>query len=762
LESSENMKIISPVHYRTTFLFILFSTVSLIAQQTEKIQLLDKTSRTPIIGATWQYAAQTGLSNKDGFIEFQYFEGESMNISHISYGKWILKGKEVKYAISDGNIYWDIFSVNLYPVSIIALHPKADDTQSLEFNYQDKMAHDGGAVLNRNPVINSIRKSGNYGFDPVLRGFKYDQLNVVISGVQSATAACPNRMDPPTSQVAPNMIDRVEILKGPHALRYGNSFGGTINFIPSDPRFSDQSQTYGRLSGEYNSNGDLIRSEGIIGFSGEKYDLGIFGSWSQGNDYLDGEGNAVPSGFMRGSFGTMLGLKIINNQQISISATRNLARDAIFAALPMDLRKDDTWLLNAAHTISFAGKTLQLWNTAIYGTLIDHLMDNTLKKLDPRTLNTETDAKTFSFGGRTEATWKPGDGLLYTGIDAKLEGAEGSRVREFFMGPNAGRIFTDNAWQKGRIVKSSLFAEYHLRRKGGLKFVFSGRLELNISQALDAQEEFTDIYPETSTTQINPNLSIGSIKQLKAISVGVWLGRAQRSGSLTERFINYFPVGQDPYEMLGNPQLKPEKNNQVDLTFEYRTVKTYLDVDVFACYLNDNISSLIDTSLTPRLPNSPGVRQYINIDKAFKTGFEINWKQNLIAGLEHNLSLAYTYGLDMEKDEPLPEIAPFDIRYNLYGLFLKNRLRPEVSFRFVSEQNRVSGEFGETITPSFFTLDALVTYTFLKIFSVSTGVQNVFDEAYYEHLNRSVTGTAPRPIYAPGRNFFLSLSLNFM
>jgi iron complex outermembrane receptor protein len=569
-------------------------------------------------------------------------------------------------------------------------------------------------------------------------------------------------MDPPTSQVAPNMIDRVEILKGPHALRFGNSFGGTINFISADPRFSDHSEMYGRLSGGYDSNGDILRSEGLIGLSGKKYDLGIFGSWSQGSDYLDGEGNTIPSGFNRGSFGTSLGLKLSSNQNLTISATRNLARDAIFVALPMDLIKDDTWLLNAAHSIRFERNNLQSWNTSIYGTFVDHLMDNMLKDLDPRMVNAETKAKTYSYGGRTEGKWKSGNGLLYIGVDMKVESAEGSRVREFLMGPNTGRILTDNAWQKGRIAKSSVFAEYHLRRKTGLRFVFSGRLELNNSRALDTQEEFTDINPETSTTQLNPNISIGGIKQFKVMSIGLWLGHAQRSGSLTERFINYFPVGQDPYEMLGNPQLKPEKNNQVDLTFEYKTAKTYIDVDIFACYLKDNISSVIDTGLTPRLPTSPGVRQYTNVDKALKTGFEISWNQNLYLGIKHQLSLAFTYGHDLEKEQPLPEIAPLDIRYSLYGSYIKNKFRPEVTLRYVTEQIRISGEYGETVTPSFFTMDVSISYTLFKVFTISSGIQNIFNKTYYEHLNRSVRGTAPLPIYAPGRNYFISMSMNFM
>ena len=48
---------------------------------------------------------------------------------------------------------------------VIALHPKSNDAQSLALDYQDKMAHDGGAVLTRNPAITSITNNGNYGFD---------------------------------------------------------------------------------------------------------------------------------------------------------------------------------------------------------------------------------------------------------------------------------------------------------------------------------------------------------------------------------------------------------------------------------------------------------------------------------------------------------------------------------------------------------------------------------------------------------------------
>jgi len=292
-------------------------------------------------------------------------------------------------------------TIDLFPATIVALHPKAGEVETLNLDYLDQMAHDGGALLNQVAGISSIRKSGAYGFDPVLRGFKYDQINVVYNGGQSATAACPNRMDPPTSQMAPNMIQRIEILKGPHALRYGCAFGATVNYIPVPPQFSEEKSIYGRLSGGYESNGNIMRSEGVLGLSGKGIDLGFFGAWSQGNDYRAGEGQSIPANFLRGSFGTQLGFKIAKSQVMKITATRNMARDADFAALPMDLRMDDTWLFNVNHDAIFQEKNLKTWKTSLYGSFVNHLMDNLLKDLNPRMVNAETLATTHNYGGRS-------------------------------------------------------------------------------------------------------------------------------------------------------------------------------------------------------------------------------------------------------------------------------------------------------------------------------------------------------------------------
>ena len=79
----------------------------------------------------------------------------------------------------------DTLYKNIEVVKITKLNPKSQTKQSLETKQSDNLNHDAGKFLNSLPEINGIRKAGNYATDPVLRGFKYEQLNIVIDG-----AAC--------------------------------------------------------------------------------------------------------------------------------------------------------------------------------------------------------------------------------------------------------------------------------------------------------------------------------------------------------------------------------------------------------------------------------------------------------------------------------------------------------------------------------------------------------------------------------------------
>lgn len=185
-----------------------------------------------------------------------------------------------------------------------------------------------------------------------------------------------------------------------------------------------------------------------------------------------------------------------------------------------------------------------------------------------------------------------------------------------------------------------------------------------------------------------------------------------------------------------------------------------LDINLFNSWLRDYISSEIRSDIDPLMASAPGVKQFTNIDKAVMRGFEIDFNQSITNNLYHRLNLAYTYGKNKEINQPFPEIPPLDIRYSLGAHLCKQKFTPELMLRYAAKQDRIAENYGETETPDFTVLDFKASYLFSDHFQIISGIRNLFDEAYYEHLSRSVKGSN-QAIYAPGRSFYLTLSLNW-
>lgn len=731
---------------------LLFSSAVAFSQQ---IQLKDTETGEPIAFATYQYAGRQGHADAEGRINLTGQPGQNLCLSHLNYGQWCLQTDEIQ---KGGTFYRPSQTRELFPSSVIALRPKKDEIQSHKLEHQDKLAHDAGSLLSADPAIAGIRKSGGYGFDPVLRGFKYDQINVVMNGAQGATAACPNRMDPPTSQVAPNMTDKIEIIKGPYALRYGNGLGATINFVSAPLAFHTENEIYGRASLSYETNLNAARSEAMIGNSGKNHLLELFGSWSKGNDYKAGNGNVIQADFNRASYGGNLGLKLGKTQTLKLSALRNLAKNTDFAALMMDLRNDDTRMYNAEHRILFKGSALKSVQTTAYYSEVNHLMDNLLKNLTPRMMDASTDAFTQNYGFRSEAKMLFGKNALFAGVDHRTEYARGLRTRTFLMGPNMGRSMTDDPWQNSSIRRYSLFSEYQINRDF-LRLVFSGRMELNEGASRNISPEFANVTVNQSGFKPIASLSAGGLYNLpKGFTIGLWAARAQRAPGLSERYINFFAIGRDSYELVGDPGLKPEANSQADLTLEYKSKRITVSADVFYSYIQNYISSRIDPELTPRIAMSPGVRRFVNIDKAVKKGFETRIKHSLTAWLSHELAFAYTNAQNVTEDVPLPETAPADLRYSLRLSLIENKLQVATHYRHVWKQDRIDVNYGEIVTPGFDLFSISAGYHILKNVRVRAAANNLLNTTYYEHLSRAL-GTGQ--LYAPGRSFEMSVNWQF-
>ena len=731
---------------------LLFAFTFTQAQKT--IQFRDADQGKPIAGVHFQADQLKGISDEEGKFQLP----ASTRLLHIipaQHTSILLRDQALAKAISDGYILLQPRTVVLAPVSLYTLRGKPNQTTQNLF-VQDWIHHDGGQVLQQIAGFSAIRKSNIYGADPVFRGMKLNQLLVIADGGMSAIAACPNRMDPPTSQIMMSQMQEVEILQGPHSFRYGPTTGAVIHFKSSDAQFAAKPTHNGRVSSSYESNGGVFRSEMKWTDTRQRTQWNILASHSTGNDYRDGNDSIIPASFRRSSVAIQAHHRMPGNQVLSWNVSHNKAKDSRFPTLMMDLLDDNTVMAQAQYKKRWINRNLKQFTMQGFASHVDHVMGTALRPAG-MSMATST-AKTATAGARAELQWKLNRWSGFSGLDYRYETADGYRQRIMRMGPMAGRTFRDTLWQDGSLQRAGLFTEGTLNWwKYNLHV--AARVDLHHAEAQNPTTQFKRFISSFDHREINTSMSIGISRQWNNNwFTGVWIGRGIRPASLTERFINYLAVGTDPYELVGNPSLKNEATNQLDAVTKWQNGNTRLQLNAFAGLMSNYITAVIDT--TKRVVyGGPGVRQYVNVRSALLTGFEFQWEQSWSPSLQQQTSIAYTYGRNQVTDSPLPEIAPIQIQSKFTGSYWHGRIQPFLQARYVGEQNRIASNFGERKTADFATLDAGVHAEPIKNIRASVTVTNIFDRAYREHLSRYIRPTLP--LNAPGRSAVITLSYNF-
>ncbi|MCA6450769.1 MAG: TonB-dependent receptor [Chitinophagaceae bacterium] len=649
------------------------------------------------------------------------------------------------------NNFNDSTAETLSPVSVYALKGKPTH-RSLKLTHADWVKHDAGEVLLQIPGFSSIRKSGDFGFDPVFRGFKWEQVSILNDGGLTAHAACPNRMDPPSSQVMINQVEKIEVIKGPHNFRFGPATGAVVNFKTADPVFSSQKEIFGRINIGGESNGNIFRTEGQLGMRGKNIQVSLAGSYSNGQDYRDGSGTIIPAVFNRGAINLNAAYQVKQNQVASVNITRNFARNTSFPTLMMDLLSDDTWMIQGKYQVKSANRWYSQWNTQVFTSFVDHQMGNGLRPASA-TMLSHVFSNTQTSGGRTEFQIKRNNQTIYLGADLKYEYANGNRTRTMITGMMAGKTFTDTLWQKASLLHTGFFGHFD-KTIGKYEFTLSSRIDLVHAKPKAVSAKYAGTNTDLETVDLNPSISAGINRIFsRSFQAGLWLGRGVRSASITEKFINFLPVGLDAYEVVGNAQLRPEVNTQLDLILAYKNQYTSVQLTLFTSSVQNFISSVVDPTLKPVVSTAPGVRKFINISTARLSGFEFHWNQQAGNRIRNEFTATYTQGQNRELDQPLPEINPFEIRNKLQAELYKNRITGYISLRHSFEQNRVSAAFSEKTTAAFTVTDLGLNIKPAAKLQFTLAVQNLFNITYKEHLSRYISSTLP--LNSPGRNLVI-------
>lgn len=666
--------------------------------------------------------------------------------------------------------------------SLIKRTPFVSNQVSKE-NMQKVSTRDVGDYLRSIPNVAGIRKGGG-AIDPVVRGFKFSQLNVVIDGGMKIENGCPNRMDPVTAHIEVEELSQITVVKGPYLLNYGPALGGVINLQTENPHPYAKFEIHGNAMFGYETNWDGAKEHFSLNGGNSKIYFLASGGYRKYGDYKSGgsesEQTVYQTSFRKFNYGAKVGYAISQKQNILVSYNEAHGRDVMFPALTMDEKSDDTRMMSMDYSAKDLSETIKKLDVKVYRTNIDHLMDNSNRETW-QAKQMVADVNAINTGGKAILGLKIKNQNLSAGLDFENIYKDGVRTMTMLMmGTTSTKKF--NLWNKAVIQNAGLFAGYNSVFKS---IVVDAAIRVDFNNA-DSEDTLVlikngmEYFNKTASQFVNLSANLGLTRKItEKLSLSLAFARGTRSPNMLERYIKLLSIGYDNYDYLGNPQLKPETNNELDVTLKYADVKLgNIYVNGFYSYVKDYISAVMLPSsiIMPATLGAPGVKQFVNVDHAIFTGFELGYTSPEAYKFGINIIAALTYGRIPEvtkyiitggqvtgdtliKNDALPEIPPFETTLSIYYRLLKGNLIPKLSYRLVAAQHHVSKAFYEPETPGFSLLNFSVAYRVSKNIDINAGVNNIFDVSYYEHLNRKIIGSTEK-LYEPGRVFFVNLNLS--
>jgi len=604
-------------------------------------------------------------------------------------------------------------------------------------------ASDGADFLKSIPGFSTIRKGGSNG-DPLLRGMSGSRLNILVDGGMIA-GGCPSRMDPPTAYIAPQLYDRVTIIKGPQTVLYGpGNSAGVVLFERQFERYrqptleGDASLLFG-AAGRNDQNLDL-RAGDASGY------LGLSANHTHAQDYRDGDGNRVHSRYDRWNADATLGWTPGDDTRVELRAGKGDGQ-AAYAFSGMDgakfLRESAALKWTQQHLTTHWDKL----EVQAYTNYADHVMDNyTLRRPDPASMMPmamASDVDRRSSGGRIAGTWRWDEVLeLQAGFDGsvsvhsnRMGGPPGSMMGYYKDQPRArdARMqdigaFAEMHWSfaPAQRVVSGLRVDRAKARGYALRNDDGGMLAMNGMGSAPIRADRSDTLP-AGFLRYERDLASAPATFYAGI------GHVERFPDYWELFGQH--VDSSPASFRS---LKPERTTQLDIGMQYHDDRLKAWVSAYA--------GVVDDFILMHYPTTAMGMGYASNVKARIAGGEAGASYAITRRWKADLTLSHAWGENRSEHRPLPQLPPFEARLGL--AYEASRWSAGALWRLAAAQHRVAkGEgniVGQDLGPSagfgVFSLNG--AYRIDQRFKLSAGIDNLFGKTYAEHVNAATVELA--------------------
>jgi iron complex outermembrane receptor protein len=638
------------------------------------------------------------------------------------------------------------------------------------------------ALVKNVPSTSLVRRSG-IANDIILRGQKRDNINIIVDGTKTC-GACVNRMDPPTSHIANQIVENVEIKEGPFDVENMGTLSGLVNITTREPKSG--------FSGEANLNvGSFGYQKESLTLNGGNEDIKVLVTVAheKGEQYEDGNGDTFAQQLKKSTDGTSsVGTQyqpryedmdayekttfmakifghIDENQDIKISYTGNRSDDVLYPSSKMDAIWDDSDIINLEYEIRNIAKYSKTLNFQIYNSQVDHPMSIRYRKKavanNPMTNTPYGDLTnhltTEMQGIKLKNSFNLSNTEVTVGLDTSTRNWDGTYYKavngaymKFPMGPSKGEI--KKSIDNGESVNKAIFLKTNtnigsVTLESGLRFD-------------DTEVTNNSTAPDTDYNSLSGNI-FATIDAGNDMRYFVGVGKSTRVPDTRELYF-MSSMSPDANTLIGNPNLDQTTNYEVDLGFEKIYDSFSIKTKMFYSILKDYIY----------LNASKKKNVFENIDAKIY-GVEVSGSYLATDSLYFDYGVAYKKG---EKDDPLAgqsdtdlaEISPLKANIGI-GYDYDSTFSAKLDIVAASTWDNYDGDNGEQELDGYSVLNLKINKEFNNGIGITIGVDNILDETYtttntYKDLTLITTGAGVDDVMLlnePGRYFYMNASYKF-
>jgi iron complex outermembrane receptor protein len=679
-------------------------------------------------------------------------------------------------------MYWRTafaFLPALMPVCLLGQIPAQEDleTKSKREIFQEGLemrevressAKDVGEALSRIEGVWKLRK-GAIANDVVLRGFQGGDINLLIDGVR-IYGACPGQMDPAAFHVDFAEVDRIELTKGGFDLANQGSLGGSVNIIRkrSSPGFhlspSVQFGSFGYVSPSITGSAGNDRIELLGGYS-----------YRQSQPFRDGRGQRMTSvggyrpaaqdddAFRIQTGWTQLRFSPAKNQSGELAYTRQDGANILYPYLQMDSPYDIADRLSGRYEFRSLAGSIERIQLDGYYTTVRHWMTDEwrLSSINARDVySMATFARTRVAGGRADVFLSKGFTAGFESFQRNWDAV--NSMRSMMMVADQNVVPNVNTTIVGSYVDWNHSITDRLRVGAGARLDTANMRVRNLA----ANTRLYQAYKGTADLERRDTKPSGQIHASYGLSGQVELfagvSSTVRVPDAQERYFSQSRMGSD---WVGNPGIRPTRNNEANAGLSWRRRSFYLKTSAFYSKLTDMmvVHNQARRTMQPGVMNTMA-RSYDNVDARLYGG-ELTYGWTIGSRWVISGGASYVRGGKDATPElgifatNLPEIPPLRgrtaVRYGTRAWFA------EVEGIAARPQRRTDTDLRETATAGYGVANVKFGIHIRRI-TVTTGVDNLFNHYYLEHLSyqRDPFRNGAR-VPEPGRNVFVSVGYAF-